>query len=269
MSHKEIALGVGYTLGMLGCEEAEIEGDIQLKCYFEGEDAALQVKKRVKQIITNTPITVNKIENQDWNAKWRESMEPVLVAEHIWVSPAWLPPTMQKGDQWIIIEPKMAFGTGHHETTRLAAHALVNSDISFKESPKLLDIGTGSGILCFIGEYTGYYISLGIEIDRDCAGNLIENLRDNSVKSRISFIIGTCETLKRNALFDTIVMNMLRTESEPLLDICKQLLKPDGVLIWSGILCEERENVITHAGSHGLKLMHEAVENEWWCGVFV
>jgi len=265
---KEIALGIFYRFGMQGCEEEIAEEEILFKCYFGDEEKAGEAKSRIAEMLPDTLVNVNRVEQQDWNAAWRESMEPVLLAEKVWVSPKWLKPPMQKSDYWIKIEPKMAFGTGHHETTRLSAQALLAIDISGQSNPALLDIGTGSGILCFIGDYGGYATCIGVEIDPDCAGNLAENLRDNLQDGSISFTIGTVSSIKHEPLFDTIVMNMLRNHSEPLLTSCRNLLKPDGKLIWSGILCDEKESVAAHADTNGWNLLDETTENEWWCGVF-
>ena len=266
--YKEIALGIFYGFGMLGCEEDEGGGQLQLKCYFEKEEIVQNVKDRILEILPGSLVTIVEIENQDWNAAWRESMEPVRIAEKVWVSPKWLKPPLQRGDYWIKIEPKMAFGTGHHETTRLSAQALHAIDISGQSNPTLLDIGSGSGILCFIGDYTGYARCFGIEIDPDCTDNLAENLRYNFPDGFISFTIGAVDCINQEQFFDTIVMNMLRNHAEPLLSTCLTLLKPDGKLIWSGILCDEKESVVSYAGNNGWYLVDETTENEWWCGVF-
>ncbi len=252
---------------MEGCEEEITKGGIHFKAYFGFNEEAGDVKNSINEIFPDTVVNIGIIENQDWNAAWRESMEPVCVAEGIWVSPTWLKPAMKEGDYWIKIEPKMAFGTGHHETTRLCAQALLSLDISHLASPKLLDIGTGSGILCFVGDHAGYAASVGIEIDPDCAGNLAENIRDNSAKGTISFLVGTVESIEGESLFDTIVMNMIRTRSEPLLEKCKSLLTPNGKLVWSGILIEEKNSVVENAVENGWALLDERMENEWWCGV--
>lgn len=266
--HKEIILGLFYGFGMQGCEEEITKEGIHFKCYFGAEEKAGEVKNRIIEIFPDTVVNISKIEHQDWNAKWRESMQPVLIAEHIRVSPTWLKPELCEGDHWIKIEPKMAFGTGHHETTRLAAQALLDIDISSTNSPHLLDIGTGSGILCFVGDYKGYTTTIGVEIDPDCACNLTENLHENRPKGSITFIIGSVSSIKHEPFFDTVVMNMLRNHSEPLLNSCLNLLKPDGKLIWSGVLCDEKESVVEYAVTNGWKLIDETAENEWWCGVF-
>ena len=265
---KDFVIGTCYSFDMLGCEEGEEKDGVLLKCYFQDRDSADKAKKYLKKEMPSAQIEVLKIDDQDWNEKWRKLIKPVKVTENIWVSPEWLKPEMQDGDHWIKIEPKMAFGTGHHETTRLAAQALLKVDISEKTTPKLLDVGSGSGILCFIGDYAGYTKSTGIEIDLNCTSSIVENSVSNEIKGGVSFVVGTIDGIKEEELFDTIVMNMIRKNSEALLAKCKTFLLPDGYLIWSGLLFEERDSVVEYAGLKGWELVSEIRENEWWCGTF-
>lgn len=265
---KDLVMGACYSFGMLGCEEEDNENGVMLGCYFQGKEIADKTREYIKKTIPLVQIEISKIENKDWNEKWRRSMEPVLITENVWVSPAWLKPNMKNGDLWIKIEPKMAFGTGHHETTRLAAKAILKVDISEKTTPKLLDVGSGSGILCFIGDYAGYSQSTGIEIDMDCMGSIVENRMTNEVKGRVSFIVGTIDGIKEEEIFHTIVINMILADSEPLLEKCRALLIPDGNIIWSGLLFKEKDLVINNALKKDWQLVNELAENEWWCGVF-
>lgn len=268
---KELVLGVCYTSDVLGIEEGGAEDKAILKCYFKSKEIADCFLGRIEKSAEFVSIktgAIKEIIDQDWNAKWRESMEPAQLTDSVWVSPEWLPPVMKKGDHWINIEPKMAFGTGHHETTRLISSAILAIKCDNKSNLNMLDIGTGSGILCIVADYAGYSSCVGVEIDPECLENLNENLGGNTINGSISFCIGTMETIKQNASFDTIVMNMIRTRSESLRDCCLDLLNLDGYFVWSGILCEEKDSVIEQAISNGWKLHCEIIENEWWCGTF-
>ena len=115
----ELAQAAWYGLDMLGCEEEAIGKDkIRLKCYFKDSRALHSAEFSLMDICPSIPLSISIIADQDWNATWKKNMKPVEVAPGIWVSPAWLKPEMKPKDKWIQIEPKMAFGTGHHETTR-------------------------------------------------------------------------------------------------------------------------------------------------------
>jgi ribosomal protein L11 methyltransferase len=267
-SEQELVYGICYCQAAAGIEESDRNGLIQLRCYFHERENAEQARRQLTQTIPAARVSLAPVVNQDWNAKWRLSMQPARLTDRLWVSPAWLAPPMREGDHWIKIEPKMAFGTGHHETTRLAAQALLQIPLPEKEAASLLDIGTGSGVLCFTGDYAGYSRCTGVEIDPDCRENLAENKRDNPPQGRIDFYIGTIDCLSCKSAFSSVVMNMIRTHSEPLLGTCSLLLRPGGHLVWSGILREEKDSVVGHAIKNGWQIAGDLVENEWWCGIF-
>jgi ribosomal protein L11 methyltransferase len=215
------------------------------------------------------PLSISVVPDEDWNAKWKQSMKPVQVVPGIWVSPAWLKPPLSPGDKWIKIEPKMAFGTGHHETTRLACLALKNAIAVAPSVSSILDIGSGSGILCLVADSLGIAAAVGLDIDPVCAPNLAENLRKNRRKSRISFAIGGISCLSEDAAFDIVVMNMISSEGVPLLAKIHNLLRREGRFVWSGLLLEERKDVAAVVAAGGFALDKDARENEWWCASFV
>jgi ribosomal protein L11 methyltransferase len=258
-----------YANDLQGCEESSAENEcVNIKAYFSSATAAYHAAELLKNSVRHADrIAIAPVVNQDWNAEWRKTMQPAQLAPSWWVSPLWLPPPQQPGDRWIKIEPKMAFGTGHHETTRLAAQALIGAAATLHNAT-LLDIGTGSGVLCFTGALLGAAVCTGVEIDADCSENLAENLQHNRDAGPCRFIIGTMDALKVNATFTVIVMNMIHTESAPLLVKCNSMLADQGMLVWSGILNDEREAAIVAARQTGFYLRTSSVENEWWCGVF-
>jgi len=269
----EIASAIGYGCGMGGCVEGAGSGGlVSLTFYFEREEQAASAATAFAETLSiDTPAVGYVDDKQDWNAKWRESMEPAQIAAGVWVSPAWLEPPKEGRAAWIKIEPKMAFGTGHHETTRLAAKALIEGGDSVVNK-SVIDIGTGSGILCFAADYLGAKRAVGVEIDGDCRENLAENLRDNPPRTggNVAFIIGTPDSIRVNndRCFDAVIMNMLLTESAPLLGQIVRIIKKDAALIWSGILVDESEEAVNAASGFGFKLSSALIENEWWCGTF-
>jgi ribosomal protein L11 methyltransferase len=257
-----------YEMGMLGCEETKPSLGTHLRVYFADETKAQSVSATLKKQFTIAFCNIEKVENQDWNAKWRESMKPARIARGWYVSPLWLPPPGSASTRhWIKIEPKMAFGTGHHETTRLASQAIIAEKRTFKNK-HVLDIGSGSGVLCFVADICGAGKCIGVELDGCCRENMAENLRENRAKGQINFLMGSTDTLKTTGLFAIVVMNMILNESSPLLDTIALLLGPSGRFIWSGILADEHTDAITLAQHSGFTVLSEKLENEWWCGVF-
>jgi ribosomal protein L11 methyltransferase len=267
LEQKDLLIGVASTLGMQGCVEEERPGGVYLQLYFDEQTSEGRIEYELFSRGAVSSLSVMHVADEDWNSAWRDSMEPILVTPHIWVSPQWLQPPLTAGQKWIRIEPKMAFGTGHHETTRLAASALMKTG-----GQSCLDIGTGSGILAFCALLGGYERITGVEIDPDCRENLAENLFMNSALHphgiQPSFFIGTTDALKKQPRFDTIVMNMIYNHSAPLMPFVRSHVPSGGHCIWSGILQEGREEALQCARENAFALCRETTEDEWWCGVF-
>ncbi|MBN1759349.1 MAG: 50S ribosomal protein L11 methyltransferase [Chitinispirillaceae bacterium] len=264
----ELAVARWYAYGMAGCEESAIDKETTaVAVYFSDGKIARRVAGELRHIAAGREVVCEPVVNEDWNARWRETMQPARLADHWWVSPVWLEPPLKPGDHWIKIEPKMAFGTGHHETTRLAAREIIGRGTRL-EGNAVLDVGTGSGVLCFTAAMLGARLCIGVEIDADCRENLAENLRENGCDTRCSFVIGSLDALCGRQRFGVVIMNMIHTESAPLLGRCRELIAADGVLVWSGILCDEFERAVQTAEEAGFIPDGQTRENEWWCGRF-
>jgi ribosomal protein L11 methyltransferase len=250
--------------GFSGYSELIENEKTRINVCFRDKSVANQVRKSLLQNQKIEASQIQKIKNRDWNEEWKKTISPVKITDKIWVSPKWLKPKISKGESWIKIEPRMAFGTGHHETTRIAAK-LIEQSFNAKT---LLDIGTGSGVLAFVAQICGYESITGIETDEDCRENLFENLKDNRANSDIRFVIGGIEEVKNSAKFDTVAMNMISSQSIPLLKNIYEILQENGILLWSGILLEEKAKIIEKAKKFGFGLQNEIVENEWWGAEF-
>jgi ribosomal protein L11 methyltransferase len=265
---KEIVIANGYLFGTLGFTEESLKDSIKLTFYYSHLASLQAAHEDITKRFSSTSVSIAEVADRDWNAEWKASMQPAYVAEGIWVSPLWLTPRLSENDHWIKIEPKTAFGTGHHATTRLAAQGLKFISKMLPLNYCVLDIGTGTGILCFIAKLWGAGFTMGIDIDPMCAGNIAENRINNSSSPNSVFFIGDLHAIKQRAIFDCVIMNMIQTESQPLLNSLFRLLKSPGYLVWSGILLAEKESVIAEADKNGLSLIKESSEDEWWGGIF-
>ncbi|MBN2036578.1 MAG: 50S ribosomal protein L11 methyltransferase [Chitinispirillaceae bacterium] len=265
-TENEIILSLFDQSGFLGCEENDISEKIHLTVHFRTDSEAQATAEHITTMFPDIAITIARIEPQDWNAKWRESMKPARIARGWYASPLWLPPP-KTARHWITIEPKMAFGTGHHESTRLAAQGIIALR-KWLQGKQVLDIGSGSGILCFVADRCNAAYALGCDTDPCCRENMAENLKNNRPDGRIDFFIGSIDAVAAIPWFDLAVMNMILTESAPLVGGVTRLLKPGARLIWSGILVKEHGACLELAGSNSLGLISEKEEGEWWCGVF-
>jgi ribosomal protein L11 methyltransferase len=235
--------------------------------YYDSIDRAGEAEKALQREGVSYPYTISKVPAQDWNSKWYESIEPIKLTSRIWVSPVWRAPEKKPDEAWIRIEPKMAFGTGYHQTTRLVVQALqaYTSDV---RDAVILDVGTGTGILCFAASIFGAARCVGCEIDMDSLESIQENMHHNRAHGEVAMYIGTVDALQARARFRVVVMNVLFMHSRHLLPGILPHLQSGGMCMWSGILVEERQRVLSCARSHDLYLEKEWEEDEWWCGAF-
>jgi ribosomal protein L11 methyltransferase len=213
-------------------------------------------------------------DDTDWIAKYRASLKPVQVGKII-INPGWdLNPSEIDDSIVIDLEPGLAFGTGQHETTRLAIRALQNLDL---KNARVLDVGAGSGILALVAAKLG---ASAIGVDND--EKTVPVARDNAIKNHtnVEFIEGILEDVLDRGPFVVIVANLFAELHEMLMAQYKQVLEPGGTLIMTGILAgteqadageritwdtsSGRETMVTRAiKREGLTLLRREQEGEW------
>ncbi|MBF0431658.1 MAG: 50S ribosomal protein L11 methyltransferase [Fibrobacteria bacterium] len=245
-----------------GCEECLEGKKTKLLVYFSDEAEAGRAAKIVNDQLPNTDLQITLIPPDDWLKEWRKTMKPAKLTEGIWASPDWLPPELAPDDLWIKIEPEMVFGTGHHESTQLASQCMVRLKEQIQNG-WFLDVGTGSGILCFLAEKLGAAYSLGVELDISCLNNVITNWTQNRPGKLMQFVFGTTDCMKQGLFFDVIALNMIRTESLPLMDSCFRFLKPQGRCIWTGLISEDREKIKAYIQGSQWTVEREVELNDW------
>ena len=248
---------------MTGCCEA----DDCLEVYFNNRTNVLEASRLIQERGL-AHVSLREVPPQDWNKTWRDAAEAVALTPNIWTGPPWKQPP---GVDWLPIEPQMAFGTGHHLSTRLAARAMEQQRrLKGKQSKRwrFLDVGAGSGILCLLAAKLGASQSWGLEQDMECCENLLVNGHHNpDLHKHCRFLMGSCDSLKNRPHWDVISINMIRTRSQPLLPQCHRWLNPGGLCIWSGILREEGPLIEKELNGGRWRVLETFVEEEWWCGV--
>jgi len=233
--------------------------------HFHLPEHATSLEAAIHKACPEATTSTQWIENTDWSAAWRQFFTPLSIGRFT-VVPSWLAQEFP-GPWTIIIEPKMAFGTGHHATTALCLEALDTLAAQGAISPgqRFLDLGTGSGILALAAHRLGL-TGLGLDIDSVAVANAQENAILNGATG-VTFAVGSIEGAPEK--FHLVLANIL---AGPLLDMAQAItarLHTHGFLILSGILQGEQATQVEHAYcSLGLPQPQRSTQGEWACLVF-
>jgi ribosomal protein L11 methyltransferase len=204
-------------------------------------------------------IIVTRIPDVDWNAAWEKTIRPIRIGRRIVIAPTWHPHTPEPGDVVITIDPKMSFGTGYHESTRLIIRLMEDS---VRAGSAVLDIGTGTGVLAIGAVKLGAGSAVGVDVDEWSEMNARENAELNGVSTRVTIIRGTLADVPE-ATFDVVLANIQRTILLPIMRDMIARLRPSGTLLLSGLLLGDEEDIVHAAESAGATVVDRESENEW------
>ncbi len=238
----ELAEALLFEYIQYGWEEENLSNNrvlIRLHCEFK--NTIEEIKECLKNSFQNIEFFEEEIENQDWTEAWKQYFTPVEAGKFI-VLPSW---EKDKETKFIpiYIEPKSAFGTGHHATTALCLHAIsqlaeenkIQSDMNF------LDLGCGTAILGLACHKLGL-TGLCTDIDPIAIANSDENLILNDVKSGIELEVGSIEVVKDS--YDIVIANILAGPLKVMAEEIISKIKTNGLLVLSGILSSQADDVI-------------------------
>jgi len=196
------------------------------------------------------------IEPVNWNNVWEHNFQPIDIDKVVSIRAPFHPPGNLKHN--ILIEPKMSFGTGHHETTHLMVQHLLQTNLDGK---KVLDMGCGTAVLAILAEMRGAEFIEAIDIDPWCYKNSIENIARNNCKN-IQVYEGDASLLS-NKNYDLIIANINRNILIQDLPIYTHALNENGILLLSGFYQEDIPIIDAEASRNGLKLDLVLERNRW------
>ena len=200
--------------------------------------------------------TKEEIEQVNWNSEWEKNFAPIQVDEKVSIRAPFHENPNLKYD--IVIEPKMSFGTGHHETTHMMVQHLLDLDLAGK---KTLDMGCGTGILAIFAEMKGALPIDAIDIDNWCYLNTIENVERNNCQ-HITAYEGEAGLLDGKR-YDVIIANINRNILLNDIAIYGACLNPGGTLLLSGFYEEDIPLLDEKARGLGLSLQNTLKRNKW------
>ena len=255
-SHRDAVVAALFKVGAQGVEEV---GD-QLVTLLADEGKADEVTCAVLAASPDAHVETEPTPRVDWSERWQSALHAHEIGPLV-VTPPWLASSYDPR-RTIIIDPGMAFGTGEHATTRgvirLLPHVL-------REGSRVADLGAGSAILAIAAAKLGALHAFAIELDADAIGNAEENVARNAVADRVTILEGDAGTLlPLVAPVDIVQANIISSVLLELLPTIASALAPKGRAILSGILREERPEMLDALLSAGWRVEREDIEEIWW-----
>ena len=222
----------------------------------------LMMRDRIVELFPQLNWSIGEEAAQDWDRHWRERQQPVHVSPQLWVRPPWVDfQSENPQDVVLVLEAKSAFGTGEHESTALTAELMEAIPL---QGTRILDIGTGTGILSMLAVKRGAREAIYTEIDPLAIPCLNENFAANDCTQNILGFLGGLECLQGQGIFDVVVCNMIRSEVWPLRADIQRLLCTGGHFILSGQLLVDKHYITKWFSECGFAIATEIIRGEWW-----
>jgi len=258
---EDLLAGILQNAGTMGILE---QSDHEWIAYFPGEwtpEHFSELIRRLQKINPHMKMESVRTRNKpyrDWNREWQKYFVPFEVVEGVWIRPVWEPLPSGAHGLELVLKPGMAFGTGHHETTRLIISFLQARQLSGKS---VLDLGCGSAVLSILAAKLNAVKVVGVDIDAEALENARENIRLNAVTNIELIHGGITEVPSRR--FELILANINRNVLETLPAAFRQHITHGGELILSGILHTDVPEIDRKYSAAGFKLKKKEEAGEW------
>ena len=199
------------------------------------------------------------IEAQNWNASWESDFEEVEVRGEVLIRAPFHPERPDYKGMEVIIQPKMSFGTGHHSTTQLMIESLLDGAV---EGKRILDMGSGTGVLAIVAAKLGAESVLAVEIDDMAEESVRENIELNGVAEKVESVCGDAKAIEGRK-FDIVLANINRNILLADMEAYDKTLNVGGKLVMSGFLAEDVEILTEKASSLGYELVNHRANDVW------
>ena len=259
--------------------QAEEDDGIAYLSFFIEEDAGIDIDDMIEQVkaalgdmrnwcdIGEGSITIDETEDLDWINNWKKYFHQFYI-DDLLVIPSWEEVKEEDKDKMVLhIDPGTAFGTGMHETTQLCIRQLKKY---ITPTTKLLDVGTGSGILAILSLMYGAESAVGTDLDPCAVEAVKDNMQNNSIpQDKFEMMIGNIITEREvqdkvgYECYDIVVANILADVLVPLTPVIVNQMKKGGIYITSGIIDDKEEVVKEAVINAGLELVEVTYQGEW------
>ena len=205
------------------------------------------------------------VNEEDWANSWKAYYKPIKIGERLVIVPAWEKYTPAEGELIVRMDPGMAFGTGTHETTRLVIKLL---EAYTKEGCRMLDVGTGSGILAICASKLGAGECRAYDIDPMAVRVANENINDSGLSNITCEVSDLLRQVDKSKPYDLICANIVADIIIRMTPDVGELMHKDTVLLASGIIMERSDDVVECFEKYGFRIV-ERLEENGWCGLAV
>ena len=238
--------------------------------YFSEEKTNLPekiavIKEKIRNLtefglsIGSGTVELSNVNQEDWESAWKQYFKPVHVTDRIVVKPEWEEYSPQEGEIVIEIDPGMAFGTGTHETTSMCINQI---EKNLKAGDRVIDIGSGSGILSMAAVLLGAEKATGVDLDPVAVRVALENVELNNLQDKIDILHGNLTDVIREKA-DIVVANIMADIILILLEDVREFIKDDGLFISSGIIQEKRAAVEARLLEKNFSIVEVETKGEW------
>ena len=270
----------GVVLEQLGdmadLDPTALEPAVTVKIYLPEDEDTPELRRRIEEILYHMsrlyplpPPTFRLLAETDWANAWKAHYHPFRVGNRIWIQPSWVEldgaapdgDMLRPDDVVLVLDPGMAFGTGLHPTTQKCLRAL---EMVVQPGDKVLDVGTGSGILAIAALKLGAGRVVGVDTDKIAVETAVNNATQNSVADQFEVWQGTLDSVNERG-WDVVVVNILAPVIVALLNEGGLMgyVGKNGRLILSGIIDQQMKEVETAVAKAGGSIVEKLVMRDW------
>ena len=258
--------GRDILLALLSSHQFEsfLETETGVKAYFRQADwNTISLEQLTNNMPSNFVVfyQITEIPYENWNQKWESSFDPIVVGDYTIRAPFHPPKTTAFE---LIIEPKMSFGTGHHQTTKLMMNTALQIDF---ENKHILDMGCGTGILGILASHLGAKDIMAVDIEPWCVKNTVENAFRNGCDQLLEACLGDIDIV--TGTYDLIFANINRNTLLRHIPQYAQQLQHQGILLLSGFYVIDLEEITQKCVQNGLFLYEHTSLDDWVCAKYV
>ena len=253
---REWVLAEAFEAGAAGAEESEFDGRFRADIYADPRQV-----ESVREVVTaldapDAQISpVETVPEVDWSEAWKEGLEALEISPRLLVRPPFVDAPAREGQRQIVIDPGQAFGTGNHASTRLCLEwidALLAGAVSGPPIDRILDVGTGSGVLALAAAALGAERALGFDLDPVATEAAEDAARENGLADRVTFFTGPIEAVTESP-YPLVVANLLKREMLPIAEAIASRVASGGHLVLAGLLEEDLASVLERFAALGLE----------------